>query len=39
MTKPYRFGDYWRIDLSDGRYIKFVSDREAWDWYYDHVEE
>ena len=39
MTKPYRFGDYWRIDFSDGRHIEFVSDREAWEWYYDHVDE
>ena len=34
---PYRFGEYWRIDIKDEhgkRYIEFESQEEAWNWFY-----
>ena len=29
---PYRFGEYWRIDINKDKYILFVSYEEAMEY-------
>ena len=36
MSKPYLKGNSWYIKLNSGYEIRFVSDREAWEYYEEH---